>query len=108
MRATTKLVQVGTHTETRVTGATFDPTRGGFAGANIDVRLDAGDRFYQNRTALLTIDPPGCQCADAAAGALGVARGGVKASVGADGEMIREAATYNVALDVSRSASDPP
>ncbi|HEX7940446.1 MAG TPA: carboxypeptidase-like regulatory domain-containing protein, partial [Gemmatimonadaceae bacterium] len=26
-------------TETRVTGATFDATRGGFAGANIDVRL---------------------------------------------------------------------
>ena len=26
-------------TETRVTGATFDPTRGGFAGANVDVRL---------------------------------------------------------------------
>jgi hypothetical protein len=38
-------------TDTRVTGATFDPTRGGFAGVNIDVRLGPGDRTFQNRTA---------------------------------------------------------
>jgi len=38
-------------TETRVTGATFDPTRGGFSGANVDVRLGPGDRNYQRRNA---------------------------------------------------------
>src|SRR5205823_1485966 len=37
------------HTETRVTGATFDATRGGFAGANVDVRLGPGSRSYQRR-----------------------------------------------------------
>src|SRR5450759_4339082 len=39
-------------TDTRVTGATFDPTRGGFSGANIDVQLGPGDRNYQQRRAL--------------------------------------------------------
>ena len=94
-------------TETRVTGATFDPTRGGFAGANIDVRLGPGDRFYQNRNAFLTLDPRQLQFADATARSLGAQSGGARGSVGADGEMIRGAATYNVSLDVARNTSDP-
>ncbi|HET9684847.1 MAG TPA: carboxypeptidase-like regulatory domain-containing protein [Gemmatimonadaceae bacterium] len=94
-------------TETRVTGATFDPTRGGFAGSNIDVRLGPGDRFYQRRNAFLTLDPPALQFTDAAGRSLGARSGGFRGSVGADGELIRSALTYNVALDVARSASDP-
>jgi hypothetical protein len=94
-------------TETRVTGATFDPTRGGFAGANIDVRLGPGDRSYQNRNAFVTLDPQQFQFTDATARSLGARSGGARASVGADGEMIRSAATYNVALDVAHSTSDP-
>ena len=42
-------------TETRVTGATFDATRGGFAGANVDVRLGPGNRSYQQRNAFFTL-----------------------------------------------------
>lgn len=94
-------------TETRVTGATFDPTRGGFAGANIDVRLGPGDRFFQRRNGFLTLDPPSLQFTDAAGRSLGAQSGGFRASLGADGELIRSALTYNVALDVARSASDP-
>lgn len=94
-------------TETRVTGATFDPTRGGFAGANIDVRLGPGDRFYQNRNAFITLDPQQFQLTDATARSLGARSGGGRGSVGADGEIIRGAATYNVALDVARNSSDP-
>jgi hypothetical protein len=94
-------------TETRVTGATFDPTRGGFAGSNIDVRLGPGDRFYQRRNAFLTLDPPSLQFTDAAGRSLGARSGGFRGSVGADGELIRRALTYNVALDVARSASEP-
>lgn len=94
-------------TETRVTGATFDPTRGGFAGANIDVRLGPGDRFYQRRNAFLTFDPPALQFTDPTGRSLGARSGGIRGSVGADGELIRGALTYNVALDVARSASDP-
>ena len=58
-------------TETRVTGATFDPTRGGFAGANIDVRLGPGDRNYQRRNAILTLDPQRFQFTDATSRSLG-------------------------------------
>jgi hypothetical protein len=94
-------------TETRVTGATFDPTRGGFAGANIDVRLGPGDRFYQRRNGFVTLDPPAMQFTDATGRSLGARSGGIRGSLGADGELVRSALTYNVALDVSRSASDP-
>ncbi|MEO8333489.1 MAG: carboxypeptidase-like regulatory domain-containing protein [bacterium] len=94
-------------TETRVTGATFDPTRGGFAGANIDVRLGPGDRFYQRRNAFVTLDPQQFQFADPIARSLGARSGGARGSVGADGEFIRQSATYNMALDVARNTSDP-
>jgi hypothetical protein len=94
-------------TETRVTGATFDATRGGFAGANIDVRLGPGDRMYQRRNAFITFDPPSLQITDPVSRALGTTSGGFRGSVGADGELIRRALTYNVALDVSRAASAP-
>jgi hypothetical protein len=95
------------HTETRVTGATFDPTRGGFTGANIDVRLGAGDRNYQRRNAFLTLDPRFLQFTDATGRSLGAASGGARGSAGADGEIIRGAMTYNVALDLGRSLSNP-
>ncbi|MDF1502680.1 carboxypeptidase-like regulatory domain-containing protein [Roseisolibacter sp. H3M3-2] len=94
-------------TETRVTGATFDPTRGGFSGANIDVRLGPGDRFYQRRNGFLTLDAPQLQFTDAVGRASGAANGGFRGSLGADGELIRQALTYNVALDVARNTSDP-
>ena len=95
------------HVETRVTTATFDPTRGGFAGANIDVRLGEGNRFFQRRNAFVTLDPRYLQFGDATAKALSPASGGVRASVGADGELIRAALTYNVALDVTHASSNP-
>jgi hypothetical protein len=94
-------------TETRVTGASFDPTRGGFAGANIDVRLGPGDRFFQNRNGFVTFDPPAWQFTDATGHALGTTNGGARGSFGADGELIRQALTYNVSFDVGRSTSAP-
>jgi hypothetical protein len=94
-------------TETRVTGATFDPTRGGFSGANVDVRLGPGDRNFQRRNAFLTFDPRYLQFTDATGRSLGATSGGARGSVGADGELIRGALTYNVALDLGRSLSEP-
>lgn len=93
--------------DVRVSGATFDATRGGFAGANIDVRLGAGDRNYQNRNSYLTLNAPQLQVTDAVGRSLGITNGGFRASVGADGEAIRQALTYNMALDVGRTVSDP-
>ncbi|MEP6766624.1 MAG: carboxypeptidase-like regulatory domain-containing protein, partial [Gemmatimonadaceae bacterium] len=94
-------------TETRVTGATFDPTRGGFAGANIDVRLGPGDRFYQRRNSFFTLDAPPLQFTDAIGRASGVRNNSLRLSLGADGELIRRALTYNVAIDLARNSSSP-
>lgn len=94
-------------TEVRVTGATFDPTRGGFAGANIDVRLEPGSRTFQRRNGFVTLDPQRLQFADATAAALGARSGGFKASFGADGELIRQALTYNVGVEVAQNSSAP-
>ena len=94
-------------TETRVTGATFDPTRGGFSGANVDVRLGSGDRTYQRRNAFITLNPQALQFGNATARALGAENGGFRGSLGADGELIRKALTYNVAADVAHNTSDP-
>lgn len=93
--------------ETRVTGATFDPTRGGFTGANIDVRLGAGSRSYQQRNAFFTLESPQLQYTDAVGRSLGARTGSLRGSVGADGELIRKALLYNVALDVTSTTSDP-
>ncbi len=94
-------------TDVRVTGATFDPTRGGFAGANIDVRLAAGSRDYQQRNAFFTLDAPQLQATDAVGRSLGLVNRSFRGSVGADGELIRRTLVYNVSVDVARSASDP-
>ena len=94
--------------QTRVTAASFDATRGGFSGANIDVRLGGGDRNYQNRNAYATWDARSLQATDAVGRALGATQSFLRASAGADGELIRRAMTYNVALDYSRAASDAP
>ena len=94
-------------TETRVTGATFDPTRGGFAGANVDVRLGPGSRNIQRRNGFVTFDARALQFTDPLTRALGTTTAGFRASFGADGELIRRALTYNAAIDVGHNASDP-
>lgn len=94
-------------TQTRVTAATFDPTRGGFAGANIDVQLEGGSREYQRRNGFVTIDPQMLEFADPRTLSLGSKSGGFRTSFGADGELIRRALTYNVAVDLARNSSDP-
>lgn len=95
------------NTQTRVTGATFDPTRGGFTGANIDVQLRPGDRFYQQRHGFLTLAPAGLQFTDAVGRSTGAQTGSIRGSFGADGELIRDALTYNVAVDLAHSVSRP-
>ncbi len=94
-------------TDTRVTGATFDPTRGGFTGANIDVHLSPGNRFYQQRSAYLTLAPSALQFTDAIGRANGAQTSNMRGSLGADGELIRDALTYNVAVDLDHSVSQP-
>jgi hypothetical protein len=93
--------------DARFTGTTFDATRGGFSGSNYDVRLGPGNRNFQQRSAFLTLDAPALTVTDATGRALGLPSTGGRFSAGADGELIRKTATYNVALDLSRSAASP-
>ncbi|HEY0995732.1 MAG TPA: hypothetical protein VGD77_07065 [Gemmatimonadaceae bacterium] len=93
-------------TQTRVTGATFDPTRGGFAGANIDVRLGPGSRDFQERSAFFTLEPASLQFDAGGRRGFGTRSDGAVASFGANGELIRRALTYNVALDLARRETD--
>lgn len=92
--------------ETRVTGTTYDATRGGFAGANVDVRLGPGSRSYQQRNAYATVESPRLQSTDPVGRSVGAVGGSHRASLGADGELIRRALTYNVALDLNRSTNE--
>src|SRR6185295_6987899 len=94
-------------TETRVTGTTYDATRGGFTGANVDVRLGPGSRNYQRQNGFVTFDPRTLQYTDPTTRSLGTTSGGARTSFGADGELIRRALTYNVAIDLARSVADP-
>ncbi len=93
--------------DTRVTGATFDPTRGGFAGANIDVRLGAGGRDFMSRTAYLTLEPQPLQFTDAVGRSIGARTGAFKGSVGMDGELLRQLMTYNVSVEFSQGENEP-
>jgi Carboxypeptidase regulatory-like domain len=61
--------------DTRVTSATFDPVRGGFSGANVDVRLGPGSRNFQERNGFLTFDAPALQATDAIGQSLGARYG---------------------------------
>ncbi|MBC7842365.1 MAG: carboxypeptidase regulatory-like domain-containing protein [Gemmatimonadaceae bacterium] len=92
---------------TRVTGATFDPVRGGFSGANTDVQLGAGSRNYQQRDAYVTLDAPALQSTDAIGQSLGVRYTSLRGSAGANGFIIPRVATYNASVELSRSTSDP-
>lgn len=94
-------------TDTRVSGATFDPTRGGFSGASVDVRLAAGSRSYQQRQAFMTMENHALQANDAVGRSIGLPYDNLRMSAGADGELIRRALTYNVSVDFSRQTSDP-
>ena len=94
-------------TQVRVTGATFDPTRGGFSGANIDVQLSPGNRFYQERRGFLTLSPSAFQLTDAVGRSAGAQNSTIRGSLGADGELIRNTLTYNVAVDLAHCVSRP-
>ncbi|MDQ6737431.1 MAG: carboxypeptidase-like regulatory domain-containing protein [Gemmatimonadota bacterium] len=94
-------------TDTRVTGATFDPTRGGFSGSNTDVQLGPGSRMNQNRRAFLTFSPAMLQLTDVTGRETGAQSSLMRGSIGGDGELIRNALTYNMGIDIAHSDRDP-
>ena len=57
-------------TQTRVTTSSFDPSRGGFSGAQISLRTNSGTN-YATRSLHQTVDAPSLQYTDAVGRALG-------------------------------------
>lgn len=90
----------------RVSSAPFDPTKGGIAGARVDLDFWGGGLFAR-RNGSVTLDAPPLQGVDAAGRALGHTYGAIRASGGADGSFGRSAANrYNLAAQLSRRTSD--
>lgn len=88
-------------TEVRLSSTTFDATRGGFAGGNLDVRLAPGDRNFQRRNAYVSAQPTPV---GAALGRhpLVTPSAAFRGSLGADGELVRGRVLYNVAVDLTQ------
>ncbi|MCU0634384.1 MAG: carboxypeptidase regulatory-like domain-containing protein [Gemmatimonadaceae bacterium] len=93
--------------DVRISGTSFDPTRGGFAGAQVDVQLAAGDRDLQQRNLFQTFDAPPLQATDAVGRALGVRALTSRTSIGADGQLLGRPYSYNTAIDYARTERTP-
>jgi len=73
-------------TTTRVTTSTYDPSRGWFSGANVNVDL-AGGNLLASRRASFTIDAPPAQYTDPISSKLGQRYTNVKLNLGGDGPL---------------------
>jgi hypothetical protein len=87
--------------ETHVATSTFDPSRGGFGGAQVATELRPG-AIWTNAQADIALDAPFAQAS--AGGAPGAENGftSIVGSVGSTGELVPDRFTYNVAADVSQ------
>ncbi|MEP6763946.1 MAG: carboxypeptidase-like regulatory domain-containing protein [Gemmatimonadaceae bacterium] len=93
-------------TTTRVSTSTFDPARGWFSGANVNVELGGGGLFGSAR-GHATVDAPSLQVTDAVSASAGQRFSNVRASFGADGPVTWENKHfYNVGAQIDRRTSD--
>ncbi|MEP6832784.1 MAG: carboxypeptidase regulatory-like domain-containing protein [Gemmatimonas sp.] len=95
-----------TRTNTRVTTSTYDPARGWFSGANVNLELVGGGLFATSR-GHLTVDAPALQSTDRLSRSAGQEFSNVRLSYGADGPVTWENKYfYNVGLQADRRSSD--
>lgn len=92
-------------TTTRVSSSTYDPARGWFSGANVDVSLAPGNIFSQ-RTAHFTLDAPPLQYTDPVSASMGQRFTNLRASTGGDGPFLDDRLEYNYGVDAARRSSD--
>lgn len=106
LELTTGTLPRSVRTEVRLASTTFDATRGGFSGANLDVRLAPGDRNVQRRTLYVSAQPGRVGARPSRALQEASSRAG-RGSLGADGELVRGRVLYNVALDAQQATRAP-
>jgi hypothetical protein len=95
----------GASVDARFSAGTMDPTRGGFAGGQMELRLAPGDRDYQQRRAWIAADANALQATDAVGRNIGAPVTGTRLSAGASGEAIRRTMSYNMSVDAARAVS---
>jgi len=92
-------------TWTHVSTSSFDPARGGFSGAQVAVDLAPGNIFDFWRSHL-TVDAPELQYTDPVAARVGQRFTNLQASIGSDGELVRDRYYYNASAQASRRLED--
>jgi hypothetical protein len=92
-------------TQTRVATSTFDPSRGGFSGAQITLRSQRGSN-YEQRTLHATVDAPSLQYTDAIGRQLGQQYSNLQISGNASGPIRLDKAFYALSYQFGRRSSD--
>lgn len=88
-----------------LTTSPYDVSRGGFSGANFNLRTRSGNNFISRGMSLL-LDSPRMQWTDAAARALGQQYSNTSLSGMLSGPIVFNKAFYNVSYQLGRRASD--
>ena len=92
-------------TQTRVTTSSFDPSRGGFSGAQISLRTNSGNN-YVTRSLHQTVDAPSLQYTDAVGRQLGQQFTNLQLSGSASGPITLDKAFYYVSWQFGRRTSN--
>jgi hypothetical protein len=83
----------------------YDPSRGGFSGANFNIRPGSGSNF-RNRGMSMVLNTPQLQWTDRAASALGQEYTNVSLGGTASGPIVLNKAFYNASWQLGRQARD--
>ncbi len=92
-------------TRVRVSQSSYDPSRGWFSGANLNVELTPGNLF-SSRNAHLTLDAPPLQYTDPISARLGQRFTAGEASIGGNGELADDKWFYNFGVQGARRSAD--
>jgi hypothetical protein len=88
-----------------LTTSPYDPSRGGFSGANFNIRSGAGSNF-RNAGMSAVLNAPELQWTDRAARALGTEYTNVSLGGVASGPLVLNKAFYNVSYQLGRQSRD--
>ena len=91
--------------DARLTTTTFDPSRGGFSGANVSFRTRRGSRMVQ-RYASLTVDEPNLQWIDRTGAQLGREYTQLRLQGAASGPLVPQKLFYSTNLQLYRRTRD--
>lgn len=95
----------GARTQSMVASSTYDPSRGGFSGAQTQVSLSPGD-INMSRRAYLTLDSPALQASDPVAAHVGQQYTTIDLNLGTAGATNMDRWVYNTGLELKQQMSD--